>query len=228
MQTLSIASWNMHQGIHNDGGAIDIIGRVDELDADVLIVQEGWWAETSVSFAGELAAAFGYEFHEVDALQAPQGRYSTRAVTVFTRHGIDDRGEAHLEGTAQYNRRPVVWIETAGVRVGGTHLHGIHLLRRGHVGPWRRELAALATTARDANLDVVAGDCNIWSPPVRRALGHMTPAVRGRTWPARLRHSQIDHMMFGPRLSLVAGRVLPNLDSDHRPIRAEFEVDSQG
>ena len=39
----SIASWNVHLGVHNNGGRNDVVGRCRDLDADVLVLQESWW-----------------------------------------------------------------------------------------------------------------------------------------------------------------------------------------
>jgi endonuclease/exonuclease/phosphatase (EEP) superfamily protein YafD len=44
--------------------------------------------------------------------------------------------------------------------------------------------------------------------------------VKGRTWPTWNPHSQIDHILVRGSLQHVAGEVLPDAGSDHRPVRA--------
>jgi endonuclease/exonuclease/phosphatase family metal-dependent hydrolase len=46
--------------------------------------------------------------------------------------------------------------------------------------------------------------------------------VRGRTWPARRPHSQIDHILVSGEINVRGGEVLPDVGSDHRPVRAEL------
>lgn len=111
-------------------------------------------------------------------------------------------------------------IGDLGVRVVATHLYGIHALKR-HPTAWWRELRALRAAAEGA--DIVGGDMNMWSPVIDRAVA-MRPAARGRTWPAWRPHSQIDHLLVGPRVEILDGHVGPDLGSDHRPVVATVRV----
>lgn len=70
----------------------------------------------------------------------------------------------------------------------------------------------------------LAGDMNLWGPLVSTFLPGWRRAVLGRTWPARHPHSQIDHVFVTPNVSVVAGEVLGDVGSDHRPIRAVLRV----
>jgi endonuclease/exonuclease/phosphatase family metal-dependent hydrolase len=67
---------------------------------------------------------------------------------------------------------------------------------------------------------VIAGDHNFWGPGVVSYLRGWRRAVRGRTWPARFPHSQIDHILVNEHITSYRGEVLPDLGSDHRPVRA--------
>ena len=67
---------------------------------------------------------------------------------------------------------------------------------------------------------VIAGDCNMWGPPIAAVLRGRRRAVRGRTWPAPRPHSQIDHIWIDRHLRALDGRVGDDVGSDHRPVRA--------
>jgi endonuclease/exonuclease/phosphatase (EEP) superfamily protein YafD len=69
---------------------------------------------------------------------------------------------------------------------------------------------------------VVAGDHNFWGPGVVAFLRGWKRAVRGRTWPARRPHSQIDHILVRSGTEVLSSEVLPDVGSDHRPVRARL------
>jgi endonuclease/exonuclease/phosphatase family metal-dependent hydrolase len=71
---------------------------------------------------------------------------------------------------------------------------------------------------------VLAGDMNLWGPPVTLLLPGWRRAVRGRTWPAWRPHSQIDHLLVRGAVAVEQGQVLPAAGSDHRPVRAELRI----
>jgi endonuclease/exonuclease/phosphatase (EEP) superfamily protein YafD len=71
---------------------------------------------------------------------------------------------------------------------------------------------------------VVAGDFNLWGPPVRMLLPGWRRAVVGRTWPARRPHSQIDHVLVRGDVTAVTGEVLSDVGSDHRPVRVRLRL----
>jgi endonuclease/exonuclease/phosphatase family metal-dependent hydrolase len=71
---------------------------------------------------------------------------------------------------------------------------------------------------------VIAGDFNFWGPPTRALLPGWRRAVVGRTWPARLPHSQIDHVLLRGDVTALSGEVLPDVGSDHRPVRVRLFV----
>ncbi len=65
---------------------------------------------------------------------------------------------------------------------------------------------------------VLAGDMNLWGPPVNSYFPAWRRAVIGRSWPAGRPHSQLDHILITPPLSVVHARVGPPAGSDHRPV----------
>jgi endonuclease/exonuclease/phosphatase family metal-dependent hydrolase len=103
-------------------------------------------------------------------------------------------------------------------------LIGVHLTSRLPYGPpiqltrLRRQLPA------NGRPMVIAGDCNFWGPGVATFLPGWRRTVRGRTWPARRPHSQIDHILVRRDLEIVDAEVLPAVGSDHRPVRATLRA----
>ncbi|HZD64537.1 MAG TPA: endonuclease/exonuclease/phosphatase family protein, partial [Acidimicrobiales bacterium] len=71
---------------------------------------------------------------------------------------------------------------------------------------------------------VLGGDMNMWGPLLAANLPGWRRAARGRTWPALLPHSQIDHLLVTPRVGVVGGGVLPDIGSDHRGLRAVLRL----
>jgi endonuclease/exonuclease/phosphatase family metal-dependent hydrolase len=66
---------------------------------------------------------------------------------------------------------------------------------------------------------VLAGDMNLWGPPVSLLLPGWRRAVRAKTWPAWRPHSQVDHVLVRGRLFVLGGAVLGTVGSDHLPLR---------
>jgi endonuclease/exonuclease/phosphatase family metal-dependent hydrolase len=106
------------------------------------------------------------------------------------------------------------------ISVAGTHMSHLHM---GSFHNWAELRRQLRTEARpDA---VLAGDMNTWGPLVNRFMPGWQRAVIGPTWPAWRPHSQIDHILVrGAGLRSLTGVVVPHSGSDHRAVRAEFDV----
>ncbi len=75
---------------------------------------------------------------------------------------------------------------------------------------------------------VLAGDMNLWGPPVSVLFRGWHRAVREPTWPAWRPHSQVDHILVRGPLTVVDGRARPMAGSDHRPVRVELAVGRGG
>jgi endonuclease/exonuclease/phosphatase family metal-dependent hydrolase len=65
---------------------------------------------------------------------------------------------------------------------------------------------------------VLAGDMNLWGPPVTSFFPAWRRAVTGRTWPAHRPHSQLDHVLVTASLRVVEARIADRSGSDHRPV----------
>lgn len=66
----------------------------------------------------------------------------------------------------------------------------------------------------------LAGDMNLWGPPLSLLLPGWRRAVRGRTWPAWRPHSQPDHIFVNGAVAVGGGSVVRAGNSDHRAVRA--------
>ena len=98
------------------------------------------------------------------------------------------------------------------VSVFGTHMSHIT-----HFSPAQyRRLAGLLPPANTPS--VLAGDMNMWGPPVNSFFPAWRRAVVGRTWPSWRPHSQLDHVLVTPALSVLDARIAPASGSDHRPV----------
>jgi endonuclease/exonuclease/phosphatase family metal-dependent hydrolase len=109
------------------------------------------------------------------------------------------------------------------VEVDGRPLHviGVHTSSQVPIGGIIN-LRALAPQIPRDEPAVVAGDCNLWGPPVVACLPGWRRAVLGRTWPSHRPHSQIDHILVNDHVQVLHGEVLGDTGSDHRPVRARL------
>ena len=113
----------------------------------------------------------------------------------------------------------VVFAEVGGreVAVVGTHMTHITYGSPLH---YRRLARALDRVVGDTPA-LLAGDMNLWGPPVRLFLPGWHRAVKGKTWPAWRPHSQVDHIVVRG-LAVKSAEVRPDAGSDHRPIAARL------
>ena len=66
---------------------------------------------------------------------------------------------------------------------------------------------------------------NMWSWAIDRlAPAGWRRAVRGRTYPSPRPHSQTDHILVTPPVTVVGAEVVRQVMSDHRPVRARLRV----
>jgi endonuclease/exonuclease/phosphatase family metal-dependent hydrolase len=113
----------------------------------------------------------------------------------------------------------------AEIEVSGRHLsvfgtHFSHLTHGSLV-----QLSRLRSVLPDRKTPaVLAGDMNLWGPPLSVLLPGWRRAVRARTWPAWRPLAQIDHILVTPPVGVVRGEVLPIGGSDHRPVRAVLDL----
>ncbi len=232
---LTVATFNAHWGLDRRGRPFDVVAAGRRIDADVLVLQEAWRRPGVPAFADALAAALGAELHEVvlapDTVKArPRSvlsdpdRPGSWGLAMLSRLPVRRRFEidlGHALGDA-VARRIALCIE---VDAGATPLviAGVHASHKvwGALPQLRRLHARLAGLHSPS---VIAGDLNMWGPPVAAVLRGRRRAVRGRTWPAHLPHSQIDHVFVSDGIEVVTGEVLGPQGSDHRAARARLRL----
>jgi endonuclease/exonuclease/phosphatase family metal-dependent hydrolase len=241
MPELTIASFNAHAGLraHRNGVCepYDLEAVLLDLEADVIVVQESWAPDGGTAAVRRVADARGAELFEL--------RFGRARLEPWPHVPRDSSGHGDI-GLAIISRLPSTLAgrlevgkvagdptpERGGLHVvldvGGTavDLVGIHLTSRLPYGPpiqLRRLAAQLPAPGRPA---IVAGDCNFWGPGVQAFLPGWKRTVRGRTWPARQPHSQIDHILVRgvDRTEVLDSEVLPAVGSDHLPVRATLRV----
>jgi endonuclease/exonuclease/phosphatase family metal-dependent hydrolase len=121
--------------------------------------------------------------------------------------------------------RRVVIEGTVGLGAGDLTVCGTHMshITHGSHAQYRRLAAALPSVTTAA---VLAGDMNLWGPPVSSYLRGWRRAVVGKTWPAHRPHSQLDHVLTTPPVTVVEAGVAAFAGSDHRPVVVTLAVGS--
>ena len=113
-------------------------------------------------------------------------------------------------------RRAVVRC-TTDLGAGEMVIHGTHMSHITHLSPaqYRRLARLLPPPDRPA---LLAGDMNMWGPPASSFFPGWRRAVIGRTWPSHRPHSQLDHILVTPAVTVLDARVAAASGSDHRPV----------
>jgi len=156
-------------------------------------------------------------------LEAEPGRWGM-AMLVRTALTVDGTRTLHLPKLRRdlVRRAALVvdlTVDGVALSVVGTHMSHLHMGSHRHWSVLRKLLRAEARP--DA---VLVGDMNLWGPPLRAFMPEWHRAVKGPTWPADKPHSQIDHILVRGALRAVAGEVMPDAGSDHRPVRARLSL----
>jgi endonuclease/exonuclease/phosphatase family metal-dependent hydrolase len=198
--------------------ALRVGARVDPSDTDLAGYEEGTWGLAMLSRArvvttqalelGKLKRDFTRRGALVVRLAVGPGAGDTDGPGSGTGAGGTDgpgTGAGPDEPGAPDNSDFVV-VGTHGAHLSDGSPFQIRRLRRQL--PPRDEAAALA------------GDLNLWGPPLSLMLPGWDRAVRGRTWPAWRPHSQPDHILVTRPVSVLKAEVIRVGDSDHRAVRA--------
>jgi endonuclease/exonuclease/phosphatase family metal-dependent hydrolase len=161
-----------------------------------------------------------------DGRRWPHGSVSERGtwnVSVMTRLPVVSTETIDL-GLLRYDtgRRGAVRVDVE-TAVGPLACVGTHMshLSRGSPLQYRRLRLALEGLEMPA---VLAGDMNLWGPPVVVQLPGWRRAVKGRTWPSWFPHSQPDHILVRGPVRVIESSVLETCGSDHLPIRARLKI----
>ena len=237
MAAISLVSFNTHYGLRNRRDQIvpyDLARALRAISADVMVIQEVWRPDGRPGVVDEFAADHGYDLHHAVTGRAtrqtrwphhdPNGE-GTVGVALLTR--APARPLPHLtvgptfKDPAPLRRLPQIELDGDGTPL---RIVGVHLTSRLPHGPvlQLRRLGRLLPPAGTPT--VVAGDCNFWGPPAVALLGGgWQRTVTGRTWPARLPHSQLDHVLVRPgEVEASEPEVLDAWGSDHRPVRVRL------
>jgi endonuclease/exonuclease/phosphatase family metal-dependent hydrolase len=235
MPELTVASFNTHWGVDRQGRPFDVAGMCLALDADVLVLQEAYRPHSEPSYVDELVERMGAVVHETvfmsdrnparpRHLHPKEGPAGTCGLAVLSRLPVCEVAEIVLpraQGDVIEQRHAL--LVTVGVEGTAVSLAGMHASHRlwGSLPQVRAVDRALLARG---NPSAVVGDLNMWGPPVGVALARRARAVRGRTWPARHPHSQIDHIWIDDRLEALASGIGPETGSDHRAVWSRLRV----
>jgi endonuclease/exonuclease/phosphatase family metal-dependent hydrolase len=114
--------------------------------------------------------------------------------------------------------RVVVQLDGGPLAIHGTHMS--HITHGSHA-----QYRLLGTTLPPVTTAaVLAGDMNLWGPPVISYVRGWRRSVTGRTWPADRPHSQLDHVMVTPPVAVTGARIGEFAGSDHRPVLATLSL----
>jgi len=236
----TVAAFNAHWGVGRfgrfQGVRFDVARVVRTFDADVVVVPEAWRDANGVGTLDALRDD-GYQVETMQLMPLairPRGRLSDR-------HGVPHEGTWELAVCSRFpvlDRRLIPIGTVRGDPPGLRHalaltlaidetpvdMIGMHasskfwkLAPLQHLATLRRGLAA-------GGPQILAGDFNFWGPPVGMVMRGWKRPVRGRTYPARHPHSQIDHVLVRGGIRALGGEVLAETPSDHRPIRARLQM----
>ncbi|HEY6480709.1 MAG TPA: endonuclease/exonuclease/phosphatase family protein [Streptosporangiaceae bacterium] len=228
--TVTIASLNLHCGLSGGGRPFDVAAVLAKLDADIIAVQEDWWArDDGTDPVAEAARARDAQLFRAELS-------SGRSLAELNIAQRSDRG---TWGIAVLTRLPVLSHETLslgqpeGELVGRAALICSVTAPGGwplrlvctHLSPRLNSPAQLVRLTRHLAAEprptVIAGDLNMPRAATWMAAGY-TPVLRGRTFPADRPRVQLDHLLAGPGLTCMAAEVLPAVGSDHLPIQGRF------
>jgi endonuclease/exonuclease/phosphatase family metal-dependent hydrolase len=157
---------------------------------------------------------------------APRGTWSISVLSKFpvTSSQTIDLGKLPTDPARRGAIVVDVDLEGAAspLRVAGTHLAHLSQGSPRHIARLRRALHALTPVP-----SVLAGDMNLWGPPLVLLFPGWSRAVRGRTWPTWLSRpvAQPDHILVRGPAHVDSGEVLPVTGSDHLPVRAVLVID---
>ena len=242
MPELTVASFNVHWGLghHRDGfPPFDVVAACESFDADVIVLQESWAPDGDVALHTEVAERLGMQCVAVPMARSTIGPKPK----LVARAGAPGSGGDGDWCLALLSRKPIRTTRTiplpqlvldpsarfllhAEVDVDGTNLtvvatHFAHL-EFGAPLQTRALRRGLPPVDRPAAL---VGDMNMWGWTIAAmAPAGWRRAVRGKTWSAPHARHQIDHVLVTPSIEVVRGEVLPDLGSDHLPIRARLRV----
>ena len=256
IDTLTVASLNLHHGFDSNGTPFGVTAAVCELDAAIICVQEVWqpFAAGSASEPevpdqlADAAGKLGMSLHR--AVMCVRPGFASQDDTARDRLSQDDTGQDDTGGnsgelsvavltTLPVTNYRVIELGTARgdiiprlAQVVFLELPRGGMLRLVNTHLTHRftsplQLQQLQRQLQPGPPTIIVGDLNM-----PRIIAASWPGyadmVRGRTYPAGRPLIQLDHMLASRGIERVSGRVLRPAGSDHLPIRAEFRVPGAG
>ena len=235
MAALTIGSLNLHCGLSAAGWPFDVPAALASLDADVVAVQEAWWAAGGTDTDDVAAAA--------DKLGAELIRVPLADATSLGDLGIAPNPDRGSWGIAVLSRLPVTSREAIdlGQAPGDSNSRWALICTIEAPGGWPLRLVCTHLTHRftspvqlyrltqhlargDDHLPtVIVGDLNMPRLATWIAAGY-APTVRGRTYPADRPVIQLDHVLVTPQLAVDGAAVCRPVGSDHLPVRARVRL----
>jgi endonuclease/exonuclease/phosphatase family metal-dependent hydrolase len=158
--------------------------------------------------------------HEPDDRSFARGRWGMAVLARIPVHDVSviPLGKLRRDPARRALISCVADLEGGPLTILGTHMahitHGSHAQYR-LLGT---KLPPVTTAA------VLTGDMNLWGPPVSSYVRGWRRGIIGRTWPAPRPHSQLDHMMVTPPVSVLEAHIGEFAGSDHRPVVATLAV----
>jgi endonuclease/exonuclease/phosphatase family metal-dependent hydrolase len=155
-------------------------------------------------------------------LEAQPGQWG---VAVLSRLPVRSRDVIDLGRLERDRARRFALV--AGIEVAGTPLTvvGTHMSHLTYGSPLQcLRLGRALRRLVPGGAAVLAGDMNLWGPPVTALFPGWRRAVRHRTWPAWWPHSQVDHILVRGALAVQDAKVYRPMGSDHLPLRVCLRV----
>lgn len=145
-------------------------------------------------------------------------------IAVLSRLRVKDTDVIDLGRLARDRSRRAAVVVTVDTAVPATVI-GTHMSHITYGAPKQFvQLARLIRAVVGPHPAVLAGDMNLWGPPVSMFFPGWQRAVRAKTWPAWRPHSQVDHVLVHGPLRIRRAEVLDAMGSDHLPLRVLLEV----
>jgi endonuclease/exonuclease/phosphatase family metal-dependent hydrolase len=235
----SVAAFNAHWGVGRFGDArglrFDVAEIIRGFDAEIVVIAESWRDDDGTGMLDPLLDD-GYKIETVEqmplvlrrdanGIRDAAPREGMWEMSICTRFPVLTRREISLDDHRSdlvYSRRALlVTIDIEGTPVEVIAIHTSSRVWR--LAPVRHLLSAKRQITEDIP-QILAGDFNFWGPPVSVLLPGWARPVRGRTYPSRRPHSQIDHVLVRGGIEALSGEVLPATPSDHLPVRARLRV----
>ncbi len=230
-EQFTAVSFNIKSG--RMGGLGRPLGTLQRSGASVILLQEvdnRRRSTGSVDQAGYFADALGGWHHAFGQNVAfGDGLYGTAVVSKYpivssTNHRLPNIGRAQPRGLLHV----VIDVDGVEVSVYSTHLDNTSERIR------TMQASSIASIVRaDPRPKILGGDMNAW--PGARPAQILTSALTdtwaavgsggGATHPANRPRGRIDYLMHGgPKFTAQSSDVMPDVTSDHRAVRANYEL----